>query len=64
MVVYRNARFRGAGSLLLPPAARTGFSEFVELEQANGQSVFISRHFIFRFCEPGTEPAPEVVASK
>jgi hypothetical protein len=63
-VVYRNARFKGAGSLLLPAGAHAGFSQFVELEQANGQSVFISRGSILRFCGPGTELAAEVLAPK
>lgn len=29
--------------------------EFVELEQSNGQSVFIARHQIMFFCEHGTD---------
>ncbi len=64
VVVYRNARFKGAGSLLTPPGTRGGFSQFVELEQANGQSVFIARGSIFRFCEPGSQPMGESVAAK
>ena len=54
VVVYRNARFKSAASLLPSPGTRGGFSQFIELEQSNGQSVFISRGSIFRFCEPGT----------
>jgi len=63
IMVYRNALFRGAGSLLLSPGVRAGVSQFVELEQANNQTVFSSRHAIFRFCEPGTVPMAEVVAA-
>jgi len=59
VVVYRNARFKEAGNLLPSPGMRGGFSQFVELEQANGQSVFISRGAIFRFCAPGTQLMPE-----
>ena len=54
VVLYRNALFKGAGSLLPSPGTRGGFSQFVELGQENGQSVFISRGSIFRFCQPGT----------
>jgi hypothetical protein len=64
VVVYRNARFKGAGSLLPSPGTRGGFSQFIELEQSNGQSVFISRGSIFRFCEPGTRPAAEPLTDR
>jgi hypothetical protein len=61
VVVYRNARFKGVGNLLPSPGIRGGFSQFVELEQSNGQAVFISRGSIFRFCEPGTQALAEPV---
>ncbi len=61
IVVYRNARFKSAGSLLSAPGVRTGYSQFIELEQANGQTIFVSRQAIFRFCEPGTEALAEQV---
>jgi hypothetical protein len=64
MVVYRNALFKSVGSLLTPPGNRPGFPQFVEVEQANGQSVFISRSSVFRFCAPGTELVAEPVAPK
>ncbi len=61
IVVYRNALFKGAGTLLPPPGGRM-YPDFLELEQGNGQSIFISRSSIFRFCEPGTAVMAEVVA--
>ena len=64
VVVYRNALFKGAGSLLPSPGTRGGFSQFVELEQQNGQSVFVSRGSVFRFCQPGTALVGEAVAPK
>ncbi len=64
VVVYRNALFKGAGSLLPSPGTRGGFSQFVELEQENGQSVFISRGSVFRFCQPGTALVGDAVAPK
>ena len=60
VVVYRNALFKGAGTLLPPPGGRM-YPDFVELQQANGQSIFISRSSIFRFCEPGTAVVGELV---
>jgi len=52
VVVYRKALFKGVRTLY----ARTridALSGFVELEQSNGQTVFIQRHSVIRFCEPG-----------
>jgi hypothetical protein len=64
IVVYRNALFKGVASLL-PRGGRFAYSsEFVELEQANRQSIFISRSSIFRFCAPGTAVVAEAVAHK
>jgi hypothetical protein len=62
-VVYRNALFKGAGTLLPRPGGRM-YPDFVEVEQANGQSIFVSRTSIFRFCEPGTALVAEVVEPK
>jgi hypothetical protein len=60
IVVYRNALFKSAGTLLPPPGNRM-YPDFLELEQTNGQPVFISRSSIFRFCEPGTAVVAESV---
>ena len=38
-------------------------SQVIELEQANGQTVFIGRHGILRFCEHGTELLMEIIPS-
>jgi hypothetical protein len=62
IVVYRNATFKGATALLPHPAGRIHFPDYVELEQANGQSVFIPRSSIFQFCASGTRLTGEVVA--
>lgn len=59
VVVYRNALFKGASSLLPGSGGRIVHQDFVELEQANGQPIFISRSSIFRFCEPGTSIVAE-----
>jgi Domain of unknown function (DUF6980) len=61
-VVYRNARFKGAVALLPHPGGRMHYADYIELEQANGQSIFIPRSSIFRFCEPGTAAIAEAVS--
>jgi len=52
MVVYRNARFTGKKNLF-PSAGYEVFSEFIELEQENGQMIFIARAAILKFCIHG-----------
>ncbi len=54
LAVYRNALFKGARSLLssAPHDPRT---EFLELEQANGETVFVARSSVVKFCEPAGE---------
>lgn len=63
LVVYRNARFKRAAALLPHPGGRMHYPDYVELEQANGQSIFIPRSSIFRFCEPGTAVTGEAIPS-
>jgi ATP-dependent Clp protease ATP-binding subunit ClpA len=58
VVVYRNALFKGAKSLL-PKHQDDSLSEFVELEQADGQTIFIARYSVIKFCEPGVTPNSE-----
>ncbi len=61
IVVYRNARFKGSATLLPPAGGRMHYPGYVELEQANGQSLFVPRSSIYRFCEPGTTLIGEVL---
>jgi len=63
VVVYRNALFKGAKSLL-PKHQDDSLSEFVELEQADGQTFFIARYSVIKFCEPGATPNPETVPGR
>ena len=62
-VVYRNALLKGIRTLF-KTREYDCFSEYMELEQANGQTVFISRTSIRKFCEPGVKPGPEVINDK
>ncbi|HYG36599.1 MAG TPA: hypothetical protein VEC99_17530, partial [Clostridia bacterium] len=61
IVVYRNALFKGSAALLPSSSGRVLHPDFVELEQANGQSIFVMRGSIFRLCAPGTVLVGEVV---
>jgi hypothetical protein len=61
LVVYRNVRFVRARSLFGTGGQMDVVSQVFELEQANGQSFFLGRHGIVRFCEHGTEVSCEVI---
>jgi ATP-dependent Clp protease ATP-binding subunit ClpA len=49
-IVYRNARFKGIKTLF-KERDFDPFSDYMELEQADGQTIFVSRTSIKRFCE-------------
>ena len=55
VTVYRNARFKGVKHLF-PKSQYDALSGFVELEQGDGQTIFVSRSSIIRFCEHGIAP--------
>lgn len=59
-VVYRNAAFKGVKRITsdLPPDV---LSAFYELEQANGDIIFINRLAVIKFCAPGATPSAEKV---
>ena len=61
VVVYRNALFKSRKGLF-SGGQYDVLSEFFELEQADGQTVFIPRRSIIKFCEPGSTPGPEPVS--
>jgi ATP-dependent Clp protease ATP-binding subunit ClpA len=60
VVVYRNALFKGRKKLF-PMDREALFSEFLELEQPDGQTVFVARACVIKFCEPGVKPGAEPV---
>jgi ATP-dependent Clp protease ATP-binding subunit ClpA len=49
-VVYRNARFRSVRTLL-KKEEYDFLADYVELEQASGETLFVARFLITRFCE-------------
>ncbi len=58
VAVYRNALFTRTRTLLRGKKYEF-LAEFVELEQSNGQTVFVARSTIISFCEHGVTPNPE-----
>ena len=60
VVVYRNALFKGRSRLL--STRQNGFgTEFLELEQSNGQIVYLSLLSVVRFCEHGADIGGEII---
>jgi ATP-dependent Clp protease ATP-binding subunit ClpA len=60
VVVYRNALFKGWSKLLSTRQLDFGI-EFLELEQSNGQTVYLSQFSVLRFCEHGAEIVGEII---
>jgi len=63
VTIYRNVRFKGVKHLF-PKSQYDVLSGYAELEQENGQSVFVSRGSIVRFTEAGVTPGSEGSAGK
>jgi hypothetical protein len=52
-VLYRNALFKAV--VRLSVGQSTDFhQQFIQIEQENGQMVFLAKDSVFKFCEPGT----------
>jgi hypothetical protein len=54
VVVYRNALFKGVKQLYRGDGDK--FTQYFELEQADGQVMFIATYSVIKFCEPGATP--------
>jgi ATP-dependent Clp protease ATP-binding subunit ClpA len=57
-VVYRNVLFIGVKTLFKRREYET-FSEFLEIEQADGKTILIARSSVIKFCENGVTPGCE-----
>jgi ATP-dependent Clp protease ATP-binding subunit ClpA len=57
-VVYRNALLKGMKKVF-PLERHDRLAEFLELEQANGQTILVARSSVIKFCEPGVTPGSE-----
>jgi Clp amino terminal domain, pathogenicity island component len=62
-VVYRNVLFKGMKKLFQVERYSI-FTEYVEVELADGKSIFFSRASIIKFCEHGVTPGGEGVEGK
>ena len=60
VVVYHNALFKGL-KRLLSETHRSGTADFFEIEQADGQIIFVAAYSVIKFCEPGGTPNAEIV---
>jgi ATP-dependent Clp protease ATP-binding subunit ClpA len=58
MLVYRNVLFKSLRNLFPRPNYHTNW-QYVELEQSNGQSVFVEMNSVIRFCRHGTKVEAE-----
>ena len=61
VVVYRNAFFRGLKELEEERTRYFRWSDFVEIEQSDGSSVFIRKYSLICFCDAGTKLTCEPV---
>ena len=60
VVVYRNALFKGRRKLLSTREHEFG-AEYLELEQSNGLTFYLSLHSVLRFCEHGAAIVGEII---
>src|ERR1043166_4212720 len=58
VVVYRNALFKGTKELF-SRGEYDSLSEFLEIEQADGHTIFVARASVVKFCEHGVTPGSE-----
>jgi hypothetical protein len=63
VTVYSNVQFKGVKHLF-PKSQYDALSGYVELEQGDGQMLFVSRSSIIRFCEHSVSPNPESDSGK
>ena len=61
IVVYRKAFFRGIAKLAAKERSELS-ADFLEIMQSNGSPVFVRRHGVVKFCEPGATLGGEKVA--
>jgi ATP-dependent Clp protease ATP-binding subunit ClpA len=59
VVVYRDVQFK-AVKTLFPRHERDLLSDFVELEQRDGQIVFVAKSTVIRFCQHGMNPQGKI----
>jgi hypothetical protein len=63
LLVYRGVFFRGIKELEKEKGIFSVGTEFIEIEQSSGESVFLRKYSIVMFCEAGTKLGYEIVGS-
>jgi ATP-dependent Clp protease ATP-binding subunit ClpA len=63
VVIYRNVLFKGRSKLMSTRHHDIG-SEFLELEQSNGKTVYLSLLSVRKFCEQGVDIISEIIPPK
>jgi hypothetical protein len=63
IVIYRNAMFKGIKKLY-ENRKYDFMSEFIELEQSDGQTIFLARSSVIKFCQHGATPNAETIPTK
>jgi len=63
IVVYRKALFKGI-KRLYKTHQYDFMSAFMELEQEDGQTIFLARSSVIKFCEHGVMPSAETISTK
>jgi hypothetical protein len=62
-VVYQNALFKRTKTLL-EKGGDDVFSEYLELEQADGRTVFVAKTSVVKFAEHGVTPSSEKISGE
>lgn len=60
VIVYRNALFKGR-TRLFSTGPHDFAAEFLELEQSSGQTVYLSRLSVVKFCDHGADVVGEII---
>jgi hypothetical protein len=60
-VVYRNVLIKAVKGLFASHGAHRS-SLYLELEQVDGKAIFLPKHSVFKFCDPGAAASGEPVA--
>lgn len=58
VVVYRNVFFKGVRKLFREGLVSSR-TDYFEIEQADGQTIFVACYSVIKFCEPGVTPNSE-----
>lgn len=61
VVVYRRAKFLGIKKLLTSGRIGEFRADFIEIELENGNTLFVRKFNVLKFCEPGSDVGGEML---